>query len=403
MRKILKIACIMLTVVLAVSTFGVTDVSAKSKKADPNKLAAPSISVKTSGRFDVTVKWSNVTGAEYYQLYSSTKKKRGYKLIASGTTATTSYYSDTCAGKRYYFKVKETGSINGVAKDGNFSKAKIVKVKKAGKGNAKKYALGKVKYNGTLAGKRIVFVGSSFTVGSKAKGVSFVNYLSKSTGCSVVKNAIGGTTTANIGDGRDFVRRSVDIINSTDRPDLFLCQMSANDATRGVPIGEITPEGTPMEQFNTSTVAGAMEYIICYSDQKWGCPIAFYTAMNLSNDRYDQMVSLMYKIQAKWGVGIIDLYHGLGRYSIKAKTYRLYMKDRLHPMKAGYMKWVTPYFEARIPGLLSMPDRKVEPEPIEPEPVEPVEPLDPIENLESQVEQPVDIDTSTIDGDDNIE
>lgn len=152
-----------------------------------------------------------------------------------------------------------------------------------------------------------------------------------------------------------------------DSPDAFFCQLSANDAIKERDIGTIKQEKVPIEDLDTRTVAGAIEYIICYSDQKWGCPIAFYTAMNLSNARYDKMVDLLYQAQEKYGIQVIDLYNGMSKYSIKSKTYRLYMRDRLHPTKAGYLKWVTPFFENRIAGVINSPGRLIIQEPEEPE------------------------------------
>ena len=68
----------------------------------------------------------------------------------------------------------------------------------------------------------------------------------------------------------------------------------------------------------------------------------------------------------------------MNKYSIKSKTYRLYMKDRLHPTKAGYLKWVTPFFEKRIAAVINSPGRLVVTESEEPEvPEEVIEPTEP--------------------------
>lgn len=383
-RVITKLFCITMACVMALTTFGVfgtSDVSAKKTNADPNKLARPYISVKTTGRYDVKVSWSAVPGAQTYKLYMSTKKKRGYRLIASGPSSIRSYYCDTMTpGKRYYFKVKETGIVNNVYKKSKYSKTKTVRIAKRRNGNASKYKLTNAVSGSSLSSRRLVFVGSSLTEGFCSGGVSFPDYIARSTGCSVVKDAISGTTISKCGDGSDFVTRSVRLIDKMDRPDAFFCQLSANDANRGRPIGTIKPEKVPIEELDTRTVAGAIEYIICYSDQKWGCPIAFYTGMHFSNDRYEKMVNLLYQAQEKYGIQVIDLYHGLNKYSIKAKTYRLYMRDRLHPTKAGYLKWVTPFFEKRIAGVINSPSRLIVPEPEGPEvPEEIVEPTEPAE------------------------
>lgn len=99
--------------------------------------------------------------------------------------------------------------------------------------------------------------------------------------------------------------------------------------------------------------------------------------MNLSNARYDKMVDLLYQAQEKYGIQVIDLYNGMSKYSIESKTYGLYMRDRLHPTKAGYLKWVTPFFKNRIAGVINSPGRLIIQEPEEPE--DPEEIVDPVE------------------------
>lgn len=83
-RIITRFFCIITSCVIALTAFGVfgtSDVSAQKTNADPNKLARPSISVKTTGRYDVKVSWSAVPGAQEYKLYRSTRKKRDTGLL----------------------------------------------------------------------------------------------------------------------------------------------------------------------------------------------------------------------------------------------------------------------------------------------------------------------------------
>ena len=396
MKKKLRILSLIMAIAMACSVVTIQDLSAKSKP-DPNKLKAPKITVKGGERYDVTVKWNNVPGAQQYYLYRSTKKTKKYVLIASGSVSTRNFYEDTLkAGKKYYYKVKETGTVDGVYKDGNFSKPKYKKIKKGQNGNAKKYDLNKVKYKGSSAitGRTIVFVGSSFTQGVKSKNQSFPEFIAKRNKCNVIKSGIGGTTVANTGSNSIFAR-TINLCNTRTAPSALVCQLSANDATKNVPIGNITAnDKRNLEDFNTRTTAGAIEYIICYSDQKWGCPVAFFTNIKFNNSRYPQIRNILYQAQKKWGIQVIDLYSGLGRKSVSAKKFRLYMADRLHPTKAGYLKWVTPFFEARLGNLVKSGSRLTIPEdpPIGDEPIieEPVEqvPEEIVENTEKTVEQP---------------
>ena len=43
--------------------------------------------------------------------------------------------------------------------------------------------------------------------------------------------------------------------------DLFICQLSTNDATRNSPLGEIS-ESRDLDSFDVKTVCGAIEYIM---------------------------------------------------------------------------------------------------------------------------------------------
>lgn len=46
--------------------------------------------------------------------------------------------------------------------------------------------------------------------------------------------------------------------------DLFICQLSTNDATGRKPLGKIA-DSRDMNFFDTKTVAGAIEFIIAYA------------------------------------------------------------------------------------------------------------------------------------------
>lgn len=63
-------------------------------------------------------------------------------------------------------------------------------------GNAEQYALKQVMVveNSPLAGKQIIFLGSSVTYGASSKGVSFADYIGVRNDCEIVKEAVSGTT-----------------------------------------------------------------------------------------------------------------------------------------------------------------------------------------------------------------
>lgn len=79
-----------------------------------------------------------------------------------------------------------------------------------------------------LAGK-IIFLGSSVTYGAASQGVSFVDFLTSHDQCVVYKEAVSGTTL--VDDGPDsYISRMKKL--QVSKADLFVCQLSTNDATQ---------------------------------------------------------------------------------------------------------------------------------------------------------------------------
>lgn len=213
-------------------------------------------------------------------------------------------------------------------------------------GNDKKYDIENVEEiaDSPIRGKKIIFLGSSVTVGSASEEVSFVEYLEKRNGIKVVaKEAVSGTTLADVDEG-SYVYRMLHEINVNAEADLLLCQLSTNDAARQLPLGEIS-DSMSIEAFDTKTITGAMEYIIAYARKTWNCKVAFYTGSWFADDRYESMVERLLELQKKWNIGVIDLWNNKEFNDIDEVTRAEYMDDVVHPYKAGYLKWWTPYME----------------------------------------------------------
>ena len=217
-------------------------------------------------------------------------------------------------------------------------------------GNADRYAVSQVKPSGdeTLKGKTVIFLGSSVTYGAASLGESFADDLSARLQCNVVKEAVSGTTLSTTSPN-SYVTRLDNI--KTRQADLFICQLSTNDASQKKPLGEVT-DSERMEDFDTDTVAGAMEYIIAYAKDKWDCPVVFYTNPKYDSDEYAAMVELLYEIWDKWGIGVIDLWTELPE--ITEEERALYMADAIHPTRAGYLEWWTPVMEKDIIEMMEL-------------------------------------------------
>ena len=196
--------------------------------------------------------------------------------------------------------------------------------------------------NSPIAGKTYIFLGSSVTYGSAAEGESFVDFLEKRDGIKPIKEAVSGTCLVDNSD-KSYVSR-LKKLDKNIKPDAFICQLSTNDATKKKPLGKVS-EGFQDEDFNTNTVAGAIEYIVSYVNDTWNCPIIFYTGTKYNSAQYEKMVKLLYEVQDKWGIIILDLWNDEDMNAVSEEDYKLYMANGIHPTRAGYRDWWFPKFE----------------------------------------------------------
>ncbi len=212
------------------------------------------------------------------------------------------------------------------------------------KGNLPKYLPEKMQVNedSPIKGKKVIFLGSSVTKGYAALGKSFVDFLERRDGIEAVKEAVSGTTLADTGKN-SYVSRLKKIEKSED-VFCFICQLSTNDANKDIPIGRVS-ESRNINDFDTSTVAGAMEFIIAYAKENFNCPAAFYTGTRFDSENYAKMVDLLYEIQKKWNIDIIDLWNSEKMNAVTKEDYDLFMADPVHPTLAGYGLWWLPEFE----------------------------------------------------------
>lgn len=215
-------------------------------------------------------------------------------------------------------------------------------------GNSAKYNPDKVSEDkgSPLNGKNLIFLGSSVTEGFMSYHKSFVDMIAAHTGAHCVKEAVSGTTLVDKGKGKSYVER----LNKLDPKlpcDVFVCQLSTNDATFKSPIGSISKTG----EFDTKTVSGAIEYIISYVKKTWGCPIIFYTNPQYPSAAYYAMYEQLLKIAKKWEVPVIDLWSN-SEVNTKEHKKRTYMNDHIHPTKKGYQLWA-PIIEKAIVNTMA--------------------------------------------------
>ena len=210
-------------------------------------------------------------------------------------------------------------------------------------GNGEQYNVEDVKEleESPLEEMNICYLGSSVTYGAYSQGVSFADYIAKRNGTALVKEAVSGTTL--VDEGVDSYISRMQSLDKDAHFDMFVCQLSTNDATQNKTLGEVSAAETT--EFDTRTVCGAIEYIITYVTQTWNCPVVFYTNAYYRSEPYAAMAEALYEIQEKYGIGVIDLYSDEAFNDISDEQRTLYMADGIHPTKAGYLEWWTPKME----------------------------------------------------------
>lgn len=230
------------------------------------------------------------------------------------------------------------GSLWGIPPFGGLFDMRIAKLA----GNGERYSVENVEEleDSPLKGMNILYLGSSVTYGAYSQGVSFADYIAKRNGTNFVKEAVNGTT---LSDGNNSYISRMEKLDKGARFDLFICQLSTNDATQNKPLGEVA--GKDAQSYNTSTVCGAIEYIIEYVGDTWDCPVVFYTNSYYESEPYSAMVDALGEIQQEYGIGVIDLYTDEAFNNITEEQRSLYMADAIHPTKAGYLEWWTPKME----------------------------------------------------------
>ncbi|MCR4925176.1 MAG: SGNH/GDSL hydrolase family protein, partial [Clostridiales bacterium] len=217
-------------------------------------------------------------------------------------------------------------------------------------GNYGKYNLKNITISDeqSLKDKKIIFLGSSVTYGYGSMGVSFVDFLEKSCSIIAIKEAVSGTTLVDV-KGNSYISRMKKINTSLDI-DAFVCQLSTNDATKNMPLGDIS-ESNNKDDFDTKTIAGAIEYIIAYAKDIWNCPVVFYTQPKYESEKYADMVKLLLKIKSKWNIEVVDFWNDEQINSISEQERKLYLVDKIHPTKAGYCQWFLPKFQKQLAEL----------------------------------------------------
>lgn len=205
-----------------------------------------------------------------------------------------------------------------------------------------------------LRGRTVFCLGSSISSGFSAGGISFLDYLARIDGCRIIQETVSATTLADRGYFSYLKRLRRRMRRLKDAPDCFLCQLSTNDAALRSPAGKVSRSKT-LSDFDPATVTGGMETILALVQQKWDCPIVFYTATRYDNPRYHKLVNLLVELSEKWDFALLDLWHDRDFNDLSREERALYMNDSVHPTRAGYLLWWLPRFEKALTEAMEPP------------------------------------------------
>ena len=263
-------------------------------------------------------------GAKGYEVYRSANGHYAKVATLAGTARVFVDFGLT-ANKTYKYKVR-AWTTQKKKKKKEYTAFSAIDYDLTG-GNSKIYDLSRVgrQANSKLTGKKILFLGSSVTLGSHSGKVSFVDYLQKRNGIVAEKNAVSGTTIADPTRLRTVNNSYVSRLSRVkETKNLVVCQLSSNDArtdiqspikdtavaeatdpgavtlAQAVELGTVSIDGDgrvavaeegggdgedppepPFDDLDmlkeqTNTVEGGIKYIIAYSRYKLHSPVAFY-------------------------------------------------------------------------------------------------------------------------------
>ena len=175
--------------------------------------------------------------------------------------------------------------------------------------------------------KTVLFLGSSVTYGSAAGGISFADFMREQCKLVMVKEALSGTTLADVND-LSYVAR-LKRIDRRLKIQLCIVQLSTNDASQKLPLEQ---------------TESAIRFIADYVETTWGCPLIFYTGTYYDSEHYSQLIALLFKLQQELDFHILDLWNDPAMREVSQEDYKRYMSDPIHPTMEGYQLWWTPKF-----------------------------------------------------------
>lgn len=223
----------------------------------------------------------------------------------------------------------------------------------------------RVAHSSFLSGKVLSLNGDSICAGAGFAG-GYGKIIAENNGmiCDNVSES-GGTITAGqysaSGSVRHWICRTIENMNAN--ADYAIVEGGVNDASLGVPMGEITADFT--STLDDTTFCGAFESMLKqltlrFAGKKIGYIAVHKMANKFRSDNADDGTSYYWmakKCCEKWGVPFLDLNIACppfsflgGDLAVLRETYT-YNGDGWHPNEEGYKKYYVPKIEAWLKTL----------------------------------------------------
>ena len=203
--------------------------------------------------------------------------------------------------------------------------------------------------NSPLAGKNILWVGSSVVQGASAVQDSMVDYIGVMDQCNSIKESVSGSTIA-YQDENSYAPRMM-THTADENIEVVVIQLSTNDAGQGTEMGEIG-DSFDMADFDQNTTMGSLQIMLAYARETWDCPVLIFTVPSYGNERiaedYGSLVDLTLEVAEKWDVDVLDLWYDEEFNDVDQEQWSFWMANASHPRRAGYLEWWTPAFQEAL-------------------------------------------------------
>ena len=248
------------------------------------------------------------------------------------------YYKVTFGDTGHIYSVDSNGKIDLIGNNGNVEIVETV----------------------STEGKSAIFFGDSVAYGYSTNGNGFGYYINTTANFSRFTNAARNTATINTStQGNNNIIEQMKN-NKNNQYDFVIIEGGYGDLRDTPPLGNLT-DGYNINEYNTTTFAGAVEYSLYLATTYWpNARIGFIISYDTPNSNHGvrpnhtetkKYWDIVKAACNKWNVQYLDFFEGSTNYNNEIKTYselfdvtsNTYLaSDNIHPTANGY-EFICPF------------------------------------------------------------